>query len=178
MMLTTMRIDLGLLNMIDNMKASSLCYDLIKHHEGFRSKPYNDSGGVPTIGWGHMILPGESYAEITKEQGQKILEADVANAEYLVKSLVKVDLTQNQFDALTSFIFNTGIKQFGNSYTLSELNKGRYGVVSKRLILYSKDVYIDENGNKVVSHPKGLIRRRTNETALWDGRVTDKTQFI
>ena len=32
----------------------------IKGHEGFRDEAYNDSLGIPTIGWGHMILPEDN----------------------------------------------------------------------------------------------------------------------
>src|SRR5579864_8252343 len=94
------------------MKISSIGLDLITRFEGFRAAPYNDAGKEPTIGFGHLIKPGEQFTTITRNQALDLLTKDVHFAEDAVNTLVKVRLTQDQFDALTSFVFNTGRENF------------------------------------------------------------------
>lgn len=53
-----------------------LIKEYIKDHEGLRLKRYKDSVGKWTIGFGHLILPGEKYITITREQADLIFERD------------------------------------------------------------------------------------------------------
>ena len=56
------------------MKASILAVNLLKEVEGWRDKPYRDSGGKCTIGYGHLIKEGEYCPDrITVDQGEKYL---------------------------------------------------------------------------------------------------------
>ncbi len=70
---------------------------------------YLDQEKRPTIGVGHLIRPGESFGGgITREVADKLLASDLAGAEGAINSRVKVPLTQGQFDALVSLVFNCG----------------------------------------------------------------------
>jgi len=95
---------------------------LIKNYESFSPVVYLCPAKKPTIGYGHVVLPGETFTRITEEQADQLLRKDVGIAENCINNYVKVTLSQNQFDALASLIFNIGINAFINSTMLKELN--------------------------------------------------------
>lgn len=138
----------------------------IKQWEGFRGKAYRDGGGVWTVGYGHtsdVNLTVTSTTVISEAEAERLLRIDLREAEDVVNEYVKVQLNQNQFDALVSFIFNIGKgskKQpgFTTSTLLRKLNAGDYNAVPKELARWNKD-----NG-KVVD---GLTNRRAAEAGLW-----------
>ena len=95
---------------------NSLSFELIKHFEGWSAVPYNDSVGYCTIGYGHLLALkrcsqielGPYKRGITKEQGLQILEKDTELARLAVQRNVSVNLSSDEFGALTSFVFNLG----------------------------------------------------------------------
>jgi len=151
------------------MKASALCVALLKEVEGWEPKQYPDGAGKSTIGYGHLILEGEKYGQLTKEQGHELLMLDVSKAEWAVNSSVEVPLKQHQFDALVCFVFNVGATAWAKSDTLKILNQGHLHKIPGRLMMWNK---ITVNGKKVES--EGLTNRRLREVALWEGRITEK----
>ena len=133
---------------------------LIRQSEGFRDRVYNDVAGNPTIGYGHLVRPNESFPNgITEDQANSILDEDVLQAEQTVNLLVKVALTQGQFDALVDFVFNMGAGRFAGSTLLRDLNLAQYGAAAEQLILW------DHAGGAVVA---GLKARREAEVALFN----------
>lgn len=141
---------------------------LIKDYEKLRLTSYKDQAGKPTIGWGHLIKPEEFFNEpITELEADRLLAADLVDAENAVNRYVKVALAQNQFDALVSFAFNVGRGAFGNSTLVKQLNAGRYDLVPTNL---KRWVYVTQGGVKKVS--SGLYKRRVAESNLWSGTVT------
>lgn len=142
------------------MKLSTEGLDLIKRFEGFRGRQYNDVAGFLTIGYGHRIVPPESFANgVSEPQGAAILEADVSEAEKAVSELVKVEMTQGQFDALVDFCFNLGAGRLMKSTLLRALNAGRYEAAAEQLLLW------DLAGGEV---NLGLKARREAELRLWN----------
>lgn len=105
------------------MRISQNGLDLIKKSESFAPLPYICPAGKLTIGYGHCILPHESFTKITEKDAEEILRKDAAIAENCINKAVKVPLTQNQFDALVSFIFNVGCAAFLKSTLLRKLNE-------------------------------------------------------
>ncbi|KAF0099800.1 MAG: lysozyme [Rhodospirillaceae bacterium] len=102
--------------------------DLIKVLEGLETEAYPDPGnrvtGEPwTIGYGHTrgVSRGNTC---TEAQATDWLREDLQAAEGAVRHLVDVPLTQMQFDALASFVFNVGPSAFANSTLLRRLNAG------------------------------------------------------
>ena len=102
--------------------------DLIRISEGLETEAYPDPGnretGEPwTIGYGHTrgVRRGDTC---TEAQATEWLREDLQAAEGAVRHLVDVPLTQGQFDALASFVFNIGPSAFGNSTLLRLLNAG------------------------------------------------------
>lgn len=147
------------------MRLSEAGLDLIKRSEGFRRMPYRDAAGVLTVGYGHRILdPGSFQHGIDEEFAEHILRCDADDAAEAVESLVKVPLTQGQFDALTDFVFNLGPERLRESTLLRELNAGDYDAARRELL---KWVHV---GRKVVG---GLKLRREAEYKLWGSTPDD-----
>jgi lysozyme len=141
------------------MQLSTKGLALLKKYEGFRSHSYLDVAGIPTIGYGHRILPSESFSNgIDEAKGAEMLAHDVGAAENAVTRLVKVELMQNQFDALVDFVYNLGPRRLEASTLLRALNIGRYGAAADELLRWDH-VGVREN--------VGLKERREAEFLLW-----------
>ena len=146
---------------------------LIKHYEqgpkgGFAAKRYFCSAGEPTIGWGHVILPNEKAelwdGTITEERANAILAQDMIRYENGVKKYVKVQLTQNQFDALVSFCFNAGEANLASSTLLKKVNAGDFAGAADQFLLWNKAR--DPKTKKLVELG-GLTARRQTERHLF-----------
>jgi lysozyme len=149
------------------MQLSAEGLNLIKEFEGFRSHAYTDVAGLPTIGYGHRIVPPESFPNgIHESQAAAILAKDVAEAERMVTRLVSTKLTQGQFDALVDFCFNLGSGRLAKSTLLRALNAGRYEAAAEQLLLW------DVAGGEV--NP-GLKARREAELRLWKTEAAPRT---
>lgn len=129
---------------------------LIADHEGLRTKAYQDSGGVWTIGYGHTATarPG---MKISKEEALRLLERDIRRFEACVEETVRVPLTQQQFNALVSLAFNRGCGGFRNADLVDELNRGDFDAATRRWLTTAVTV----NGKRL----GGLVKRRRNEVA-------------
>jgi lysozyme len=149
------------------MKLSAAGLELLKKSEGFRSRTYRDIAGMATIGYGHKIRPNEAFPpEITEQKAQAILQADVSEAEQAVIRLVKVPLTQGQFDALVDFVFNLGASRLQSSTLLQLLNSEDYDAAAIHLLRW---VYCGPH--EIVA----LKTRREAEYRLWTGDKTQQT---
>jgi len=144
------------------MKCSEAGLDLIKTHEGLRLEAYPDpgTGGKPwTIGFGHTgsnIVEGLHIDEI---QADEFLRHDIETAEKCVTNSVRVPLTQGQFDALCSFVFNLGCGALGRSTLLAKLNAGEDdAVVAAEFSRWNKAA------GKVL---QGLVVRRKYEAEMF-----------
>jgi lysozyme len=141
------------------MKTSQKGLTLIKKFEGFSDKEYICPAGKPTIGYGHVILPSEHFSSsITKEEAEILLKKDLQPREKSLNILVKVNINQNQFDALISLIYNIGVENFKQSTLLKFVNDKLFDKIPDQ---FRRWKYI----NKVVS--KGLLNRREEEIKLW-----------
>lgn len=98
--------------------------EILKKRESFSPRKYWDHKGF-SIGYGHLIKPGETFSEpMSIEVGTDLLMRDVAWAEAAVYGNVKVPITQNQFDALVSFVYTIGEPAFRKSTILKKINAG------------------------------------------------------
>lgn len=143
------------------MQISAQGLELIKRSEGFRNCQYLDVAGFPTIGYGHRVIPPETFSNgITEEEGATILMNDVRRAEQAVNRLVRVPLTQGQYDALVDFCFNVGPVKLAASTLLKELNDRQYAHAGLQLLRWD---YAAGEPNT------GLRARRAAELQLWTG---------
>ena len=136
---------------------SSQGIEFIKQFEGFQANVYYVNGtGNPTIGYGHEVRPGEDFSNgITEEQALQLLAQDAQIFIDAINDLVTVPLTQNQFDALLSYVYNTG--SLSGTILLANLNAGDYeGAAAEMDINTSEGVYM-----------QGLENRRIAERNLF-----------
>lgn len=136
---------------------------ILKTLESFSATPYWDHQGQ-SIGYGHLILPGEAFTVISEPAAADLLAHDVSWAQDCVAGAVTVLLNQNEFDALTIFTFNVGKGGFLGSTLLKKVNALDATAVDE----FGKWIYArDANGNKVID--AGLQKRRAIEAALFAG---------
>lgn len=147
------------------MKTSIRGRELIKRFEGLSLKAYPDpaTGGDPwTIGYGTTVYPsGDKVMSgdvVTEQEAEDLLLIDLEQFEKHVNDLVKVELNQNQFDALVSLAYNIGPANLQNSTLLRELNSGNYAGAAQQF-----DRWVYANGQRM----KGLAMRRAEEKQLF-----------
>ena len=144
------------------MQISNAGISLIKEFEGCRLKAYQDSVGVWTIGYGwtqpvdgRKIGPGMVIDQSTAE---RLLKCGLVQYEQGVNQLVKVIITQGQFDALVSFAYNLGLRSLSTSTLLRKLNAGdKQGAADE----FGK--WVNAGGVRL----NGLVKRRAAERELF-----------
>lgn len=146
--------------MANPMKTGPKGLALIKEFEGCELKAYRCPAGVLAIGYGSTGPHVKAGMVITEPEAEALLKKDLARFERRVSELVKVPLTQEQFDALVSFDFNTGALH--KSTLLKKLNAGDYGAVPAEL-----NKWVKSKGKTL----KGLVRRRAAEGLLWSTKI-------
>ncbi|MBN3821677.1 lysozyme, partial [Paraburkholderia sp. Se-20369] len=113
--------------------------ELIKQFEGLRLARYLDAVGKPTIGYGHLILPHERFTRpLTQAEADALLRSDLRSAERSLCKLVRVPITQQQFDALMSFVFNLGAGRLRSSTLLRYLNAGASARAADQFLVWNK----------------------------------------
>ena len=139
------------------MKISENGQKLIKNEEELRLNAYRDQKGIPTIGWGHIrnVKMGD---KITVEQAQKF---EKPLNRFIEKH--KIELNQNQYDALCSLVFNIGFDKFlSSSVCRALINREPKENFPKYFSWWNK---VRINGVLTISN--GLIKRRKNEADLF-----------
>lgn len=146
------------------MQLSEKGLNLIKEFEGFRSNPYKCSAGVATIGYGSTYYRNGkkvsmSDKPISEDEANSLL-AYIANKDFgeFVNKVVKVELNQNQFDALVSFAYNLGNGNLQNSTLLKKVNQKDFVGASKEFVKWNK-----AGGKELI----GLTKRREKERDLF-----------
>jgi lysozyme len=146
------------------MQASNNAINFIIQHEGFLPTAYR---GIDyqnqTIGYGHVIQPDEQIDTLTQQQGQNLLKTDLTQFEDSVnKEFAGVNLSQNQFDSLVSFSYNTGANIWDKVPQLtSDIKSGASADVLKQDFAACSNC----NGEFV----QGLYNRRMDEWQLYTG---------
>ena len=151
------------------MRMSAAGLATVKEFEGLRLKAYKCPAAVWTIGYGHTSAAGNPIVTpefvITKDEAEEILERDMVQYEDGVKKLVKVEITQGQFDALVDFAYNAGVGALQKSTLLKKVNAEKFDEVPAEFMKWTK------GGGKELP---GLVRRRRAEVKLWRGLDTEK----
>ena len=166
--------------------ASRRAYSLIIHYEGILLMPTSkrglqklaseegcllsvyhckpDPAETWTVGVGHVILPGDNLHPgdtITRDRAMQLLASDVQKCEDCIARTVTVPLTQNQYDALVSLIFNIGVgdatRGFTGSTVRTRLNAGLYNEAA--------DHFLD--WRRAGADPNFLLSRRQRERQLF-----------
>lgn len=156
------------------MQVSDHCIQMIKSHEGVRTKPYQCPALLWTVGVGHVIDPAHGRLKLEERRNlpipsgwdrtlsmgevDEILKKDLARFESGVARLCPVNLTQGQFDALVSFSFNVGLGNLQRSTIRMKVNRQDFEGAAEGFLDWTKA------GGKVL---KGLVSRRNDERALF-----------
>lgn len=136
----------------------------IREHEAFMSRTYDDGAGNSTIGYGHLVLDGEDFSRgITEAEAIKLFERDVERVVNGSLDKIKIDLTQNQIDAIGSFIFNVGSGAFAKGL-LPHINARRHERATSRILRYVTGRDVRTGERRVL---RGLLKRRRAEVALY-----------
>lgn len=139
------------------MQPSSKCLALIRRFEGFRDVAYLCPAGKWTIGYGHTdgVRRGDI---INQETADRYLERDVKVAADAVNKMIEVPISQNQFDALVSLVYNIGATKIAASTLVKLINQRYYDKAAEEILKWC------HSGGQVL---QGLVARRKAEYELF-----------
>jgi lysozyme len=157
------------------MKVSDACMEMIKHHEGVRSKPYRCPALLWTIGYGHVLYPEQAKLKLEERKAYPLRpEHDKIWSDVGIDAILRSDLTrfesgvlrlcpgainsQAHFDALVSFSFNVGLGSLQSSTLRMKYNRGEYEAAADEFVKWNK------GGGRILP---GLTLRRLAEQALF-----------
>ena len=156
------------------MNISQEGLSLIKKFEGCptdndgNAVSYRCAANKATIGYGSLKYKGkpvEDNMKITMQEAEDILLHEMNEYEGYINDMVKVELNQNQFDALVSWVFNLGPSNLGASTMLKVINDRKFSEVPDQI----------KRWNKVSGVPnQGLKKRRNAEALLFEGKEWGK----
>ena len=144
--------------MASELKLSSEGAAFIAGFEGFRATVYRCPAGKPTIGYGHVIQPGEYFEAVSKPQAMVLLQRDAEREAETVARHLLVELPQYQQDALISLAFNCGGRSIARSTLVKKLNAELMSDAAREFLRWDK-----VQGTVV----RGLTRRRWAEQRLF-----------
>ncbi len=142
-------------------KTSDAGVVMVQHFEGFMPFVYKDIAGKPTIGFGHLVRPGEKFDQpMLPEEADKLLRIDLAEAEGMVNRRAGVPLAANQFDALVSITFNIGpsVVTPKTSTLIRLVKEEKHAEVPPQFLRWNK-----ARINAILQPSPGLTTRRQTE---------------
>ena len=156
------RFEIPVLSVTGYRDISEKGYAIIREFEGFKAEAYLDTGGVWTIGFGTIKYPNGQRVKkgdtCTREQADQWLKNDCKWVDACLDKNVKVNLNQNQFDALASFVYNIGETAFVKSTMLTLINQNSLTSAASQF-----DRWVFDNGKRI----QGLVNRRAKEKSLF-----------
>lgn len=140
-------------------KTNQAGVDLVKYYESLRLTAYRDLKGILTIGYGHTgpdVFDGQI---IDQPSAELLLKHDLSTAESAVINCVRSELTDNQFSACVSLVYNIGATAFAKSTLVKLLNQKDYTGAAQQFLVWDK-----ANGQVI----GGLLARRRAEADLFN----------
>jgi lysozyme len=143
---------------------SDACIDLVKHFEGFYSKPYKCEAGVSTIGYGTILYPNGKKVTLqdkpcTEAEAIEWMRYELNQKAKEVDAMAIDTVNQHQFDSLVSFAYNCGSNALKNSTILKRVNANP----NDPTITDAFMMWVKADGAIL----QGLVRRRKAEAALY-----------
>ena len=129
----------------------------VTQHEGIRFNAYLDIAGIPTICVGSTSNV-KMGMRASQAECERRLRTDMNYAEHAVKQCVRARITQNQYDALASLVFNIGGSAFCKSTLVRKLNSGDYAGAAREFPRWSY---------AAGKYSEGLNKRRLAEQAVF-----------
>lgn len=148
-------------------RPSEFCINYVIKHEGFRTNPYLDVGGKPTIGYGSTYWEdGRAVsmkdAPITKERARELYIFTLTYFWNEVDRHIGPELNESQQNALTSLAYNIGMKNFRTSTVCRLVN-----IDPKNPLIRDAFLMWNKVNGKI---ERGLVARRALEADLYFGR--------
>lgn len=148
---------------VDGLPISNKLLLFLEQWEGYSEFPYSGQDSWnSTIGYGHVIQPGENYTDLSKQDAQNLLIQDLKTGGYISsvsRTFAGINLAQNQFDALVSLAYNIGGGAWNN---LSLTRDVKAGADSQTIT--ADFLKIDTVRGQ---YSNGLYRRRQAEAAMY-----------
>ena len=146
------------------MKPSKNAIDLIKKWEGLYLESYLCPAKVPTIGYGTIRYPDGSKVKMGEKISMKRAEELLIHeVEKIAAQIPVLNVNQNQYDALVSFVYNLGIGNFLRSTLYRKCQVNPYDLTIRDEFLKWTKARV----NGELKTLKGLVRRRTDEYNLY-----------
>ncbi|MFL0198810.1 cell wall-binding repeat-containing protein [Clostridium sp. WILCCON 0269] len=144
-----------------HMLISELLVNFTASYEGYSAIPYGGADSQnSTIGYGHVILPGEKYSNLTEQQAWNLLMKDLQSTANGVNSFTdSLTLSQQQFDALVDFAYNCGVNALQESTLFNDISAG----ASADTLKTDFQIWSYCNGTPLI----GLYRRRIDEWQIY-----------
>jgi lysozyme len=151
--------------------------DLIKHFESCELNAYLCPSKIPTIGWGNTTYPNGKGVKlgdkITQKQADEIFLQSLYRYEKMVRDNIKRELAQHEFDAVCSFVYNSGTSyKVGGSWTKYQIFKNIDNNMPKDELKKYWETLCITGGGKVLN---GLVKRRKSEVHLFNN---DELKFF
>lgn len=157
-------------------QVSRAAIDMIKRFEGYRRKAAQLPDGRWTLGYGHSLTARQG-AEVSEEDAEALLLYDLIGVAHAINEHTLTPLNRNQFDALCSFVFNIGVRNYRASAVLRRLNEGTVLQAAACMEMWRKAEF---EGEQIVVD--ALVRRRAAEKLLFltpmDGWVPAPTPVL
>lgn len=158
------------------IKISSAGIHAIKVEEGVRLQAYLDTVGVPTIGYGHTknVKMGQ---RITQAQAEAFLIEDINEVENALNKSLKVEVTQDQYDAMIVLGFNVGANGLATSTLVKKLNAGDVTGAALEFARWNK--VTDPITKKKIPDPTGVLsaRRAREMTLFLSGKIEETAKL-
>ena len=150
--------------------AVAIALTLLKPSEGCKLRPYRDSAGVWTIGWGTIEIDGKPVtadtAPITQARADALMAADVASRVQAIRAAVKVPAQPCEIAAFVDFAYNEGLGAFRSSALLKKFNEGDKTGCAAQFLVWDK--VRDPSTHELVDST-GLENRRKREVVVFNG---------
>lgn len=134
----------------------------IQEFEGYVPVMYQDAVGFWTIGYGHLMSKQDIIdykgVTLTAKEGDALFRKDLRKFDRGVNRGITIPLLQTQFDAVVSFSFNVGLRNFRRSTLRRKLNLGLHAEVPREFLRW------DRAKGRVL---RGLTRRRLAESKIY-----------
>jgi len=132
--------------------------DLIKQYESFQPRVHRP-GNIDLIGYGHAILPGETFSTLTEAEAEELLRKDIAERQLLLGQMIEVPVTQNEFTAILSLAYSMGMRRLAGDSTMAALNSNDLRRAADEITT------IRRGANRQIL--PGLVKRRQEECSLF-----------
>lgn len=140
---------------------SAAALALVAGFEGLRHRPYDDTGGVPTVCYGYTHNVEQRW--YSQQECDSLLLSELKAAGAVVHRMVG-PLPQPTFDAMSSFVYNVGAGNFQRSTMARRLKAGDIKGACDQLLrwVYVAGKDCRDPGNNC----RGIVLRRQAEYSL------------